>query len=151
VRAKLVEVQQELVNELETVEAELLRLSTRRSAIVAELRRCRDAFGYADMHHRRFPLAGDIDAVPENTREIAGSELRGAVAEMVRIASRPVTVEEIYRMLLAHGLRPAGYHAEKISNALRAEVKAGRVLRLARGMYEATMGDGPPDHPSLAE
>ena len=90
-----------------------------------ELRRCRDARGWVDMHRRRAPLPGDVDAAPEETRPIAGSDLRDAAVAAIYAARRPVNVAEIYRMLCSWGVAPAGNRSRTISDALRAPVAAG--------------------------
>jgi hypothetical protein len=116
------------------------QLVARRQHIMAELRRCRDAFGrvgYA--RSKRVPLPGDVDAIPEGAVPIAGRPLRQAAAALVVMAGRPVSVDDIHRMLLARGLNPEGRPSKAISDALRYEVTAGRLSRVARGVY------GPPE------
>jgi hypothetical protein len=138
-RARIEEIQSQLLDELHRIDDEVQQLVWRRELVVKELRRCRDAFGHVGTHWRREPLPGDIDTEPNGTVEIAGVDLRQALAAMVRDADRPVRIGELHRMLLAHGRRPAGRASQAISNALRAEVAAGRVVRVDRGVY----GPGP--------
>jgi hypothetical protein len=142
VREKVEEIQTELLDDLRTIDDEVQALVWRRQAVVAELRRCRDALsGAPTKYTRRVPLPGDVDAEPEDTRLLTGTNLREAAAAMVRAAARPVTVTEIHRMLLANGMRAAGRYAKAISDALRAEVAAGRVVKVYRGVYAAPQFD----------
>ena len=135
VRARIEEIQRELLDELHSIDEQVQSLIWRRQAVVAELRRCRDGLGHAGTHWKRQPLPGDVDAEPEGTIAIGGPDLRRVVAEIVHGAGKPVDINEIYRMLLAGGHRPAGRFSQAISNALRPEVAAGRILRLDRGLY----------------
>lgn len=130
--------QEHLLSELRSIDEQAGSLAGWRAAIVAELRRCRDARGWVDMHRRRVPLPADVDAVPEGTTPLAGGELRDAVVRAIYAAERPVALSEIHRMLLACGVGPAGDPSRAISNALRTPMAAGIVRRLAAGLYVAT-------------
>jgi hypothetical protein len=129
--------QDHLLTELRSIDERSVTLAAWRESIVAELRRCRDARGWVDMHRRRAPLPGDVDAEPDHTRRISGSELRDAVVRAVYAAARPVTVPEIYRMLCSCGVSPAGHRSQTISDSLRAPTAAGIVTRVGRGAYRA--------------
>jgi hypothetical protein len=129
--------QDHLLGELRSIDERAATLAAWREAVVAELRRCRDARGWVDMHRRRAPLPGDVDAEPEGTRSISGAELREAVVWAIYAAGRPVTMAEIYRMLCSCGLSPAGNRSRSISDALRAPLSAGIVSRVGRGAYQA--------------
>lgn len=140
VRAKIEQLQRDLVEELKTLDQDVRALVRRRGEIVTELRVCRDAFGGIGQHGvRRVPLPEEVCATVAGTREIEGRALRDAAARMVRLAAWPVSLSDIYRMLLAHGLRPANPPSMRIANALRPEVAAGRIERLSRGIY--ALGD----------
>ena len=129
--------QEHLLTELRSIDERAATLAAWRQAIVAELRRCRDARGWVDMHRRRAPLPGDVDAEPEGTRPLAGADLRDAVVQAIYVANRPVTLTEIYRMLCACGVDPRGNYSRRISDALRAPLAAGIVSRAGRGAYGA--------------
>jgi hypothetical protein len=129
--------QDHLLAELRAIDERSVTLAAWRESIVAELRRCRDARGWVDMHRRRAPLPGDVDAEPDGTRPLSGSALRDAVVHAVYTAARPVTVSEIYRMLCSCGLSPAGNRSQAISDSLRAPIAAGMVTRVGRGAYLA--------------
>ena len=132
--------QEHLLSELRSVDEQAGTLAAWRESIVAELRRCRDARGWVDMHRRRAPLPGDVDAEPEGTRSISGAELRDAVVWAIYAANRPVSLAEIYRMLGACGVTPAGNRSRSISDALRSPLAAGIVNRVGRGWYQASQG-----------
>jgi hypothetical protein len=134
-RARIREIQAELLDELHRLDAAAQDLVWRRQAVVTELGRCRDALGHAGTHWKRDPLPADVDTEPEGTIDIRGQDLRHAVTAVMRAAGAPVDVGQIHRMLLAHGRRPAGRPSQAISNALRAELAKGRVVRLDRGVY----------------
>jgi hypothetical protein len=141
-KEKVEEIQAELLDDLRTIDGEVQELVWRRQAVVAELRRCRDALsGAATKYTRRVPLPSDVDAEPEDTRPLTGTNLREAAAAMVHAAARPVTVTEIHRMLLAHGMRATGRYAKAISDVLRVEVAAGRLVKVDRGVYAAPKFD----------
>jgi hypothetical protein len=127
--------QDHLLAELHGIDTQSATLAGWREAIVAELRRCRDARGWVDIQRRRVPLPGDVDAEPEGTRPLHGPDLRDAVVAAVYAAGRPVTVSEIHRMLMSCGQRPCGDASKGISNALRVPVATGVVHRLPRGVY----------------
>ncbi len=127
--------QEHLLGELRSIDERAATLAAWREAIVGELRRCRDARGWVDMHGRRAPLPGDVDAEPAGTRPVAGTELRDAVVWAIYAAGRPVTLSEIYRMLCSCGLSPAGTRSHAISDSLRSPVAAGIVTRAGRGAY----------------
>lgn len=137
VRARIEALQSELLEELHRIDTLAQDLVWRRQRVVGELRRCRDGLGQVGLHCKRQPLPGDIDTEPDGTIEISGPELRRAVTAMVHAAGAPVDVSQIHRMLLAHGRRPDGRPSQAISNALRPEVAAGRIVRLNRGVYAA--------------
>jgi hypothetical protein len=138
VRRELLALQAETVDALHDVEADLQRLAARRQHLVEDLRRCRDALGGLNPRFRRhLPLPADVDAVPDGTKPLAGARLREAIVTLLAGSGRTMTVPEINRLLLAHGLRPARAPSEAIPNALRTEVRRGRVKRVGRGRYEA--------------
>jgi hypothetical protein len=137
-RTAIYEIQAELLQQLGEVDAEVEGLVARRQDIVADLRRCRDALGRQGYRRRgRVPLPADVDAVPDGTTPISGTELREAIAAVVRGVGRPVSIDDIYRMLLARGLNTTGRPSKAISDALAIEVDAGRVRRVDRGVYES--------------
>jgi hypothetical protein len=137
-------IQAELVEELTILDEQVQTLTLRRLEIVAELRRCREAFGRVGYRYcgGRIPLPGEVDALPEGTHDVRGHELREMVTRLLKESNRPLTLGEIHRMLLACGLNTVGRPSKAISDALRAEVKAGRVVRTRRGTYWATPSAG---------
>jgi hypothetical protein len=135
-RAAIEDIQAELLQQLGEVDAEVQALVARRHDIVADLRRCRDALGRQGPGRRgRLPLPADVDTAPEGTTPISGTELRQAIATVVKEVDRPVSVDEIYRMLLARGLSTKGRPPKAIGDALAVEVAAGRLRRVDRGVY----------------
>lgn len=74
--------------------------------------------------------------------ELSGVELRDALVELLVITGTPLSVKELHRLLVAHGVKVPGRPTQVISNALRVEVGRGRVERVGWGAYRAT--DPPP-------
>ena len=131
-------IQADLIAELWGVDREVERLLRRRHEVVADLRRCRDALGgIGNKWLRRIPMPSDVDAEPEGTAPIAGSDLREMLVELLRSAERPLSLSELYRALLARGRRVAGRPSHTLSNALRTAVRYGDARRTRLGVYEA--------------
>lgn len=140
-------IQDELLDELRAVDRQVEALIARRQELVGELRRCRDAFGHVGATYlRRVPLPGDIDAEPAGTRPLSGRELREMASQVLAASARPLHLSEIHRALLAHGFHPKGHPSKAISDALKAEVAAGRVIRTERATYFGPDTHGPDTH-----
>jgi hypothetical protein len=137
IREKIDAIQAGLLEELRAIDRQVEALIARRREVEAELHRCRDAFGLVVGYSRlrRVPLPGDLDAQPEGTRPISGRELREVASQLVAASDHPLSISEIHRMLLAHGLHAEGRPSKAISDALKAEVTAGRLVRTRRGTY----------------
>ncbi|HEX9545871.1 MAG TPA: hypothetical protein VF942_00955 [Acidimicrobiales bacterium] len=135
--AEIEAIQAELLEELRGIDQQVEGLIARRREIEAELLRCRDAFGRGGGYPyvRRVPLPGELDAVPQGTRPISGRELRETASQLIVDSDRPLTLSEIHRILLAHGLHAEGRPSKTISDALKPEVAAGRLVRTGRGTY----------------
>jgi hypothetical protein len=128
--------QEELVGELRHLDEEVDRLVERRHEIVMDLRRCRDAVGGVGIRWMpREPLPGEVDAEPRGTRALRGGDLRSALRQILAASSRGLTIDELHRGLLARGVRPSGRASKAISDALRCEVRHGRVDQVGRGEY----------------
>jgi hypothetical protein len=139
IRTGIEAIQAELVAELQTLDAEVERLVARRTEIVDDLRRCRDAFGAGCKWLRRVPLPGDVDAVPAGTRPVAGRDLGEVLLEILRSAERPMGLYELHRSLLAYGRRVEGRPSHTLSNALRSAVVRGEAIRVRPGVYAAAV------------
>lgn len=134
-------IQAETLTELRAVDAEVERLVTRRTELIRELRRCRDAFGGVGWKwSRRVPLPGDVDSVPAGTKAIGGRDLRETLLDILRSAERPLSLAELHRTLLAHGRHVHGRPSHTLANALRTAVTNGEAERVRPGVYAA----GPP-------
>lgn len=64
-----------------------------------------------------------------------GRSLRFVVVDELMRAGRPVTVAEMVELLAAAGFTLRGRPSKVISDALRWEIRRGRVVRLRRGVY----------------
>jgi hypothetical protein len=138
VRQDIEAIQADLTARLKAIDVEIDRLTGRRSEVVVDLRRCRDALGgIGNKWLRRFPLPGEVDAEPEGAIPIDGADLRETIVELLRSAERPLSLSELYRALLARGRRVEGRPPHTLSNALRTAVRYGDVRRLRPGVYEA--------------
>ncbi len=65
----------------------------------------------------------------------AGRCLRYRLTLMLLSAQRPMSVEELIEGLERAGLAPCGRPSKVVSDALRWEIRRGRVRRLRRGVY----------------
>jgi hypothetical protein len=74
---------------------------------------------------------GDVGVV------LAGEELRNALVDLLEIIGEPLSVRELHRLLVAHGVGVGGRASQSISGALRVEVSRGRVERVGWGEYRA--------------
>src|SRR3546814_17912399 len=68
-------------------------------------------------------------------RPTSGRELRYTLTIVLADVRRTLTVPELLEALNRLGLTAAGRPAKTISDALRWEVRKGRVVQLARGRY----------------
>ncbi len=100
-------------------------IDRRTGALVQYLRRRSDAFD-------------DQLPDPSTLEMIEGEELRDLLVGILQALERPATVAELVRLVAAHGCRPSGRASQSISNALRVEVRASAVRRVAHGTYTAT-------------
>lgn len=136
VKARILEIQQELVDELRSVDDDVQELVDRRAVIVDGLRQCRDALGGRDLRFAcREPLPGEVHATPLRTREVRGADLRDALRRVLREAGRSLTIEEADRGMRARGMHAPTPAAKSISNALAIEVRRARVERVGWGEY----------------
>ena len=69
-------------------------------------------------------------------RTVSGLERRYLLLVVLLDAGRPLTVPEIVDALARRGAAVAGRPSKTVSDALRPEVRRGRVRRLGRGRYE---------------
>jgi hypothetical protein len=130
-------VQRALLLRLGRVDAEVEALVSERGEITGDLRELRRLLSPSRKWRKRVPLPGELDAVPAGTQEVRGAELRRALAMLLAGQSSPRRIPELYRLLLAVGLRPRGRPSKAISDALRAELRRGAVVRTGRGEYLA--------------
>jgi hypothetical protein len=137
IRAGIEAIQAELLVELQALDADVERLVARRTEIVDDLRRCRDAFGAGCKWVRRVPLPGDVAAVPTGTRLVAGRDLAEVLREILCSAERPMGLSELHRSVLAHGWHVEGRPSHTLSNALRSAVVRGEAIRVRPGVYAA--------------
>jgi hypothetical protein len=128
---------------LEDVEDQIDRLCAERAELLGRLTACRDARHSTVAQIYKWPkqpLPIDPDAMPSG-RPVRGPELRAALTEFIVRAQRPLGVNELRRLLAAHGLQVEGDAKKTVANALRWEVAANRVVKRARGLWAA------PDRP----
>lgn len=79
-----------------------------------------------------------IENVPPDPRELVGIVLRYYLTLVMVDAGGEVTVRGLGDRLLADGCTVSGRRSKVISDALRWEVRRGRVIRVGRGRYVAT-------------
>lgn len=71
----------------------------------------------------------------ESARELYGRELRYRLTLLLRGARRPMTVRELLAAFDGTGLAIGGRPSKTVSDALRWEIRRGRVRRTARSTY----------------
>lgn len=86
--------------------------------------------------HKRIQFADELPAADGPTlRVVSGRALATAATDLLGATGQTLTIAEIERLLRLQGLLPEGRASSAISNALRGEVRAGRVARVHRGCY----------------
>ena len=73
----------------------------------------------------------DLASLPH----LAGLDLRSALVLVLLEQQRPMSVAELVRALRRRGLQPPPDPGKAVSDALRWEVRRGRVRRVRRGVY----------------
>lgn len=140
VRERIVELQDEAVDELHEVEGEIERLAERRRELLQRIDLCRESlYGAVDAlyHLPKTPRPVDAMGFAAGSRIVTGPALRAALTKFVMSTHQPLGVNDLLRRLAAHDLWPSGEPVKAVSDALRWEVKAGRVRKLARGLWSA--------------
>ena len=85
---------------------------------------------------KRIPF--DDPAPPVDQRRlkiISGRELRDLILDLLDATGASLTIQEIVRLLRLQQLAPADPVSRTISDSLRGEIGAGRVVRVRRGHY----------------
>lgn len=71
----------------------------------------------------------------EPRRTLRGRALHAAAVDLLRASGDALSLDEMHRLLLAHGFDVEPPVSRNLSNALRTDVKQGRVQRYERGLY----------------
>jgi hypothetical protein len=139
-------------DELDSVDRELAEAMTRRRRLVERIEGCNLALvGTGEIRHhltddllqvmrwhRRIPFRDAMPPVDERAAlVISGRRLAAATTALLRATGQTLGLAEIERLLRLQDLIPAGRSSQSISDALRGEVRAGRVERVRRGWYRA--------------
>jgi hypothetical protein len=75
--------------------------------------------------------------MPPSTSTLTDRAFRYRLTMMIWAAGRPVTVAELLAHLGDAGRLPRGRPSKVVSDALRWEIRRGRVRRVGRGVYVA--------------
>lgn len=70
-------------------------------------------------------------------RTVGSRELRYSVSLLLREVGRPMTIPKLVTVVEASGFRITGRASKTLSDALRWELRRGRVTRVGRGRYSA--------------
>jgi hypothetical protein len=70
-------------------------------------------------------------------RDLSGRAFRYAVTVALHDEGRDMTIHDLVRALEAAGLSPGRAPAKAVSDALRWELRAHRVVRVRRGVYRS--------------
>ena len=87
--------------------------------------------GWAASASAPSPLSSPADS----ERMIRGLELRYLLTALLIESGRPVPVDELVERIRADGFRLPGRPGKVVSDALRWDVRRGRVVRVDRGVY----------------
>ncbi|MGZ4692765.1 MAG: hypothetical protein ACXWCM_03260 [Acidimicrobiales bacterium] len=68
-------------------------------------------------------------------KAVSGRQLRDLIGDLLDATGTSLTIPEIERLLRLQHLVPAGHPSRTISDAVRGEVEAGRIVRVRRGCY----------------
>ena len=138
--------------ELAQADLDLAEVVARRRRLARRIERCNLAItGTSQIRDRytgevvqrlgwtkRIPFSDPQPAVaPDEAKQVAGRALAASATDLLRVTGRPLTLGELERLLRLEGLVPSGRASKTISDALRSEVAAGRVIRERRGCYRA--------------
>lgn len=83
------------------------------------------------VHPTPAPAPAHVADVP-----VRGIVLRSALVLQLRAAGRPLTVRDLVDGLARQGVTTVGRASKDVSDALRWEVRRGRVRRVGRATYE---------------
>jgi hypothetical protein len=142
--------------ELAEVDRELAEVTRRRRKLVTRIRNCNLALvGTSEIRDpdtgelvqllpwgKRIPFADPQPVVePRRATVISGRTLRSAVLQLLQVTDQQLTIPELERLLRLQGLVPAGRASHTISNAISAEIRSGRIVRVRRGCYRLASAD----------
>lgn len=74
--------------------------------------------------------------------ELHGRALRDACNAILLAMGTALTATDLARLLGAHGHAVKAPHSRTIPNALRVDIREGRVRRVGRGLYQAVAREG---------
>jgi len=145
-RQWLLDREQELTNDLDTVDAEQRRLAARFGRLRRELEQVHELLwpptpGYEHRKSYRPRLPGPAHVPPASSDSVLlrGRALRRAALAELRKAGRPLALPELHRALHLTGHRLTSEQpAKQLADALRYEELRGRVRRVERGTYAAS-------------
>lgn len=133
-------------DELAAIDAELEVLCARRRSAVGRLDALRSELwpGDAARHRRRRARVDEIPIppAPPGAIPLGGVDLRAACIGILR-RHGACALRELHGLLHRHGYVIDGHRAvQRLADAMAYEVRQGRAVRIARGVYGA-VGDGP--------
>jgi hypothetical protein len=133
-------------HELAAIDAELEVLCARRRSAVGRLDALRSELwpGDATRHRRRRARVDEIPIppAPAGAVPLGGVELRAACIGILR-RHGACALRELHGLLHRHGYFIDGHReVQRLADAMAYEVRQGRAVRIARGVYGA-VGDGP--------
>lgn len=138
-RAAVVERCQDLQRELAELDQQLLELSRRRQQAARDLRAHRSRLWPRLNKRGRRPQPDGRRALPPIAADapgLWGVRLRSHCRDLLREARRACTLVELHALLHRQGyFVGCAYPVKELADAMRYEVLAGRLVRIARGTY----------------
>jgi hypothetical protein len=128
-------------HELATIDAELETLCARRRAVLDRLGAVRAELWPDDQrcHRRRRNRVDEVPLppAPPGAEELGGVDLRATCVGILR-RHGPCGLRELHGLLHRHGYRLVETRAvQRLADAMAYEVRQGRAVRIARGVYGA--------------
>jgi hypothetical protein len=139
-------------DELDEVNRALAEATTRRRELIERIEACNLAMvGTSEIRdhvtgevlqrlrwRKRIPFVEDPPPVDhDRVARVSGRRLAEAVVALLEATGQTLSLAEIERLLRLQSVLPARRPSAAISDALRGEVRAGRIVRAYRGHYRA--------------
>jgi hypothetical protein len=145
-RRRTLQIQRDaLLAELEALDTEAAGLAARRAEIVGSLADAREMlYPPVSWAHLRIPRIHDqprVPTPPDDAIAIAGADLRELCCALIA-ANGAATLAELHRRIHLAGYAVASPRpVQRLADAVAYEARAGRLVRVSRGVYGSAASD----------